>query len=85
MRAMPADGLPIVGPLPGAAGLYVMLAHAAVTLAPVLADVVVSEVAHQRSDSRLDRFRPGRLIPDVATAPDKRREKEVADDLATKR
>jgi glycine/D-amino acid oxidase-like deaminating enzyme len=85
MRAMPADGLPIVGPLPGAAGLYVMLAHAAVTLAPVLADVVVSEVAHQRSDSRLDRFRPGRLIPDVATAPDTRREKEVADDLATKR
>lgn len=63
MRAMPADGLPVVGRPPGIDGLYVVLAHAAATLAPVLGDLVVTEVAHQSLDARLDRFRPGRLMP----------------------
>lgn len=61
-RALPADGLPVVGRLPGTNGLYVVLAHAAATLAPVLADLVVTEVAQQQVDPRLERFRPARLM-----------------------
>lgn len=62
VRAMPADGLPIVGQPSGLHGVYVVLAHAAVTLAPALADVVVAEVVHGRNDARLDRFRPDRPV-----------------------
>lgn len=62
-RALPVDGLPVVGPLAAAAGIHVALAHAAVTLAPALADIVVDEVVHARPDPRVDRFRPGRLTP----------------------
>jgi glycine/D-amino acid oxidase-like deaminating enzyme len=61
-RAMPADGLPIVGRPAGVRGIYMMLAHAAVTLAPALADLVVAEVIDGRSESMLDRFRPDRLV-----------------------
>lgn len=62
MRALPADGLPVVGAVPGLEGLYVVLAHAAVTLAPVLADVVAAEIAHGHLDPRVARFRPDRLL-----------------------
>jgi glycine/D-amino acid oxidase-like deaminating enzyme len=61
-RAMPTDGLPIVGRPAGIDGVYVLLAHAAVTLAPALADLVVAEVIHGRNDGMLDRFRPDRLV-----------------------
>ena len=81
MRAMPADGLPVVGPLSGINGVYVVLAHAAATLAPVLADLVVTEVAHGRIDPRLDRFRPDRLS-NTTRAATAARAKERADGLA---
>jgi glycine/D-amino acid oxidase-like deaminating enzyme len=69
-RAMPADGLPVVGRPPGIDGLYIVLAHAAATLAPVFGELVAAEVAHQRIDARLDRFRPGRLMSSNASSSD---------------
>jgi glycine/D-amino acid oxidase-like deaminating enzyme len=84
VRALPADGQPVVGRLPGIHGVYVALAHAAVTLAPVLADLVVAEVAQGRHDAQLGRFRPDRLIPTEAYWPDDQRDKEDVDDLAGK-
>jgi glycine/D-amino acid oxidase-like deaminating enzyme len=84
MRAMPADGLPVVGRPPGTHGLYVVLAHAAVTLAPALADVVAAEVADDRPDARVERFRPDRLMTTGASPTPTGREKEVVDDLAGK-
>jgi glycine/D-amino acid oxidase-like deaminating enzyme len=60
-RAMPADRLPIVGPLPWLGGLYVAVSHSGVTLAPVLGRLVAAEVATQTADGLLAPFRPGRF------------------------
>jgi glycine/D-amino acid oxidase-like deaminating enzyme len=60
-RAMPADGLPIVGPLPWLEGLYVAVSHSGVTLAPVLGRLVAGEVATQAADGLLAPFRPARF------------------------
>ena len=61
VRALPADGLPVVGWIPQADGLYVIVAHAAVTLAPALGELVAAEIAGQRDEPLLEGFRPGRL------------------------
>jgi glycine/D-amino acid oxidase-like deaminating enzyme len=60
-RAMPSDGLPIVGPLPWLEGLYVAVSHSGVTVAPVLGRLVADEVATQAADGLLAPFRPGRF------------------------
>jgi glycine/D-amino acid oxidase-like deaminating enzyme len=60
-RAMPADRLPILGPLPWLDSLYVAVSHRGVTLAPVLGRLVATEVADQRADGLLAPFRPGRF------------------------
>ena len=60
-RAMPADGLPIVGPLPWLEGLYVAVSHSGVTVAPVLGRLVAGEVAEQMADGLLAPFRPARF------------------------
>jgi glycine/D-amino acid oxidase-like deaminating enzyme len=60
-RAMPADRLPIVGPLPWLEGLYLAVSHSGVTLAPVLGRLVATEVADQAADGLLAPFRPGRF------------------------
>jgi glycine/D-amino acid oxidase-like deaminating enzyme len=60
-RAMPADRLPILGPLPWLEGLYLAVSHRGVTLAPVLGRLIAAEVATQRADGLLAPFRPGRF------------------------
>jgi glycine/D-amino acid oxidase-like deaminating enzyme len=60
-RAMPADRLPIVGPLPWLDSLYLAVSHSGVTLAPVLGRLVAREVADQAPDGLLSPFRPGRF------------------------
>jgi len=57
-RPMPADGRPAIGPL-GPAGLYVVSTHSGMTLAPVIAEMVTSEIAGQ-PDPRLAPYRPDR-------------------------
>jgi glycine/D-amino acid oxidase-like deaminating enzyme len=61
MRALPRDGLPVVGWIPGVEGLYVLVAHAAVTLAPILGEVAASEITGRREHTMFDRFRPDRF------------------------
>jgi glycine/D-amino acid oxidase-like deaminating enzyme len=61
-RPMPRDGMPIVGPLPGMSSLYVVAAHAGVTLAPALGELVAEEVLDGVSPPRLTPFRPGRFV-----------------------
>jgi glycine/D-amino acid oxidase-like deaminating enzyme len=61
MRALPRDGLPVAGWIPTLENLYVLAAHAAVTLAPVLGEAAAAEIADGRDDARLARFRPDRL------------------------
>jgi glycine/D-amino acid oxidase-like deaminating enzyme len=60
-RAMPADRLPIVGPLPWLDSLYLAVSHSGVTVAPVLGRLVAGEVADQTADGLLAPFRPGRF------------------------
>jgi glycine/D-amino acid oxidase-like deaminating enzyme len=60
-RAMPADRLPIVGPLPWLEGLYLAVSHSGVTLAPALGRLVAREVAEGTADGLLAPFRPGRF------------------------
>jgi glycine/D-amino acid oxidase-like deaminating enzyme len=61
-RPIPADGLPAVGPVPGVDGLYVVAAHGAVTLAPLLGRLVSREIARNELVPRLAPFRPDRLM-----------------------
>jgi glycine/D-amino acid oxidase-like deaminating enzyme len=60
-RALPRDGLPVMGWVPGVGGLYVIAAHAAVTLAPALAELSVTEVSQTTEAAALDGFRPDRF------------------------
>jgi glycine/D-amino acid oxidase-like deaminating enzyme len=60
-RAMPADRLPIVGPLPWLDSLYLAVSHSGVTVAPVLGRLVAKEVTEQVPDGLLAPFRPGRF------------------------
>jgi glycine/D-amino acid oxidase-like deaminating enzyme len=60
-RAMPADRLPIVGPVPWLDELYVAVTHSGMTVAPALGRLVAQEVADGEPDGLLAPFRPGRF------------------------
>jgi glycine/D-amino acid oxidase-like deaminating enzyme len=60
-RAMPADRLPIVGPVPWLDSLYLAVTHSGVTVAPALGRLVAREVAAGEPDGLLSPFRPGRF------------------------
>lgn len=62
VRALPADCLPVVGWVPDVDGLYVIAAHAAVSLAPAVADIACAELLELREDPRLADFRPTRFV-----------------------
>lgn len=61
VRPVPADGLPLVGTHPAAPGLYTVVTHSAVHLAPVLARLAADEIATGR--------RPGLLRPYAVDRP----------------
>jgi glycine/D-amino acid oxidase-like deaminating enzyme len=65
-RPMPADRLPLVGPLPGLPGVYLAVAHRGVTVAPALGRLVAREVAGGPPEPLLDAFRPGRFAARAA-------------------
>jgi len=60
-RSMPADRLPIVGPVPGLDSLYLAVTHKGVTLAPVPGRLVADEIATGEPEWLLAPFRPGRF------------------------
>jgi glycine/D-amino acid oxidase-like deaminating enzyme len=60
-RSMPADRLPIVGPVPGLDSLYLAVTHSGVTLAPVVGRLVAEEIATGDEAWLLASFRPGRF------------------------
>jgi glycine/D-amino acid oxidase-like deaminating enzyme len=61
VRPMPADGRSIVGPLPGAGGLYVAVTHSGVTLAAHLAQLITAELVSGTAAAELAPYRPGRF------------------------
>src|SRR6266498_2008082 len=60
-RSMPADRLPIVGPMPSLDSLYLAVTHKGVTLAPALGRLVADEIATGEPQWLLTQFRPGRF------------------------
>jgi glycine/D-amino acid oxidase-like deaminating enzyme len=61
VRPLPADGLPAVGWVRAPGGLYVVVTHSGVTLAPLLAELVTREV-HGSTEPLLAPFRPDRFL-----------------------
>lgn len=61
-RPMPADGMPIIGPLPGIPSIYVATGHSGVTLAPVIAELVAQELVDKKPAANLDQCRPDRFV-----------------------
>lgn len=60
-RPMPADGEPIIGPIPEAPGLYLAVMHAAVTLAPAAGRLIARELADGTIEPTLAGCRPNRF------------------------
>ncbi|MEV6932828.1 FAD-dependent oxidoreductase, partial [Dactylosporangium sp. NPDC051485] len=60
LRPMPADRAPIVGPVAGLPGLYAAVMHSGVTLAPVIGDLVATEVVDGAPAAALAGCRPER-------------------------
>ena len=60
-RSMPADHLPIVGPLPGVPSLYIAVMHGGVTLAPAIGELAARELVEGEEVPGLASFRPGRF------------------------
>ncbi len=62
VRPMPADGQSIVGPLPGAPGLYVAVTHSGVTLAAHLSRLIAAELTTGTAPAELAPYRPARFL-----------------------
>jgi glycine/D-amino acid oxidase-like deaminating enzyme len=65
IRAIPADGLPAIGPISGVDGYYVAIMHSGITLAPAIGSMVAAELLDDGPEATLTAFRPDRLT----TAP----------------
>jgi glycine/D-amino acid oxidase-like deaminating enzyme len=64
VRAIPGDGYPVVGPVPGLDGLYIVCTHSGVTMGPLLGRIAAREIIGGIVDPRIETFRPERLIRD---------------------
>lgn len=60
VRPMPADGMSVLGWVPGIGSLYVVVTHSGLTLAPVLGEIVAREVLGEPS-ALAAAFRPERF------------------------
>lgn len=60
-RPVPLDGLPVIGPVPGAKGAYVVATHSGVTLAPILGQYAAAEVMGGAPAGILAPYRPDRF------------------------
>jgi glycine/D-amino acid oxidase-like deaminating enzyme len=61
-RPMPADGIPVVGYLPGISGVYVCAMHPGVTLAAIVGRLASEELLDRQSSAALEPCRPGRFF-----------------------
>lgn len=61
-RPVPGDGLPVVGEVPGIAGLWLSVMHSGVTLAAIAAEGLAGEITGQGILPEWMPFRPDRLV-----------------------
>jgi glycine/D-amino acid oxidase-like deaminating enzyme len=62
-RPMPADEMPVVGPVPGVPGVSVCVTHSGVTLAAVLGAYMADEIVAGKVQPMLAPYRPDRAFP----------------------
>ena len=60
-RAIPPDGLPMIGRTSNAPWLYHVVTHSGVTLAPLLGRLVAAEILEGEDDASLSPYRPARF------------------------
>jgi glycine/D-amino acid oxidase-like deaminating enzyme len=61
LRALPIDGRPVCGWISSIGGLYVVVTHSGITLAPLLSQLVTEEIFDGVEAPALRPFRPSRL------------------------
>jgi len=62
VRPMPRDERPMVGPVPGLEGFYLVVSHSGVTLGPLWGRIAAAELLDGVSDPRLAPYRPARFL-----------------------
>jgi glycine/D-amino acid oxidase-like deaminating enzyme len=62
LRPIPADGIPIIGDLPGISRVYVCAMHPGVTLAAIVGRLASEEIMDDRASPTLAPCRPGRFF-----------------------
>jgi glycine/D-amino acid oxidase-like deaminating enzyme len=68
LRPMPADGIPVVGYLPGVGGVYVCAMHPGVTLAAIVGRLASEELLDRRSSAALQPCRAERFFRNSGNA-----------------
>ena len=61
-RPVPIDGLPVVGNIEGHKGVFVAVMHSGVTLAPLIGQLLASEMLKSLKSPLLETFRPSRFV-----------------------
>lgn len=62
LRPYPLDNRPIIGPVPGVRGIYALVTHSGITLAPILGRYAALEIMGGADVPILAPYRPGRYI-----------------------
>ena len=60
-RPFPIDGFPVVGDVQGYKGLFIAVMHSGVTLAPLIGNLLASEMLQSTKSPLLSSFRPSRF------------------------
>ena len=60
-RPVPIDGFPVIGEVEGYKGVYVAVMHSGVTLAPLVGQLLASEMLKTSQSPLLEEFRPNRF------------------------
>ena len=61
-RPIPIDGFPVVGEIKGHNGVFVAIMHSGVTLAPLIGQLLASEMIETSKTPLLELFRPSRFV-----------------------
>jgi len=61
-RPVPIDGFPVVGEIEGYKGAFIAVMHSGVTLAPLVGELLASEMLQATKSSLLNSFRPIRFL-----------------------
>ena len=61
-RPIPIDGFPVVGDVDGYKGVFVAVMHSGVTLAPLIGQLLASEMLETSKSPLLESFRPNRFL-----------------------